>query len=217
MEGIWVVAFALQWALLLMLTVLVAGVLRYLQSVRERISLIAPPISFLEVGERIPAFSSHDLQGRSVTRDDLLRHARPIVLLFLSPGCPACKALLEQVSELGRRAGGIDALRSSFALACAGESSDIRSMVQDHPELLSDDVTILLDMGGEVGGRFGIRSSPVGIITDAGGRVTSQSFNPHANWLYRVLGVLPPATPFTGKEAGAPESYMVPAWFPSTE
>lgn len=59
MQGIWLIAFILQWAMLLLLAVLLAGVLRFLASFQEKMALAAPPISRFELGERTGDFAAH--------------------------------------------------------------------------------------------------------------------------------------------------------------
>ena len=42
---------------------------------------------------RAPEFSLVAIGGEQVTLDDLARHGKPVLLLFVSPNCVPCKAL----------------------------------------------------------------------------------------------------------------------------
>jgi len=193
MHGIWLVAFVLQWILLLLLAVLFAGVLRFLASFQEKIQLAAPPVSRFELGERVGAFELPDLVSRTISSQDVLQRYPQSLLLLLTPTCTSCRMVLSQVAELASRDGGLGRLNSQFVCIIAGKHIDVESVVQQHPVLLSDRITILVDEQARVLGQYLIPSVPTGLVVDQTGRVLDQSMNPHANWVYKVLDVPPPA------------------------
>ncbi|NOT63785.1 MAG: redoxin domain-containing protein, partial [Acidobacteria bacterium] len=54
----------------------------------------APPAEGLPVGAPAPAFTLATLKGEQVSLSDLLAHGKAVMLLFVSPNCSPCKALL---------------------------------------------------------------------------------------------------------------------------
>lgn len=56
----------------------------------------------LEPGTAAPDFDGRDLHGGRISLDSLLAPGRPVALVFTSPGCGACAAALEIVSEAQR-------------------------------------------------------------------------------------------------------------------
>lgn len=195
MQGIWVLAFTLQWVLVLLLVLVTAGVLRYLASIQERLDLAAPHISKYELGERIDDFSLRSMGGGMVARDDVARLGLPALFLLVQAGCGSCVTLMMQVAELGRRPGGWRTLEWSPVFVCAGEPSAIEQMAMETEVADLEGVTLLVDEDWEVPRQWGVRNAPTGIAADSRGVVRAQSFNPHQNWLYKVLDVLPPVTP----------------------
>src|SRR5262249_21441473 len=57
------------------------------------------PSEGLPVGAPAPQFSLQTLTGDSVSSDDLLRHGKPVMLLFVSPSCGPCVAILQDVKN----------------------------------------------------------------------------------------------------------------------
>jgi peroxiredoxin len=55
------------------------------------------PSEGLPVGAPAPQFLLQTLTGDSVSRDDLLRRGKPVLLLFVSPSCGPCAAILQDV------------------------------------------------------------------------------------------------------------------------
>lgn len=195
MYGIWVVAFALQWVLLLVLTVLVAGMLRYLSNVQDRVDAFAPYVSRFDVGDRIANFTLPTLAGGSFAVEQMLRQGRSLVLLVVNPGCTSCKTVVMQLAELAGREGGFARSGWDAALVLTGARDDVEELVRANDGVIAPGVHLLTDFDGDLLQQYAIRHVPIGIAIDANGRVLSQSMNPHANWLYTVLDVLPPAAP----------------------
>ncbi|MGH2444091.1 MAG: hypothetical protein ACRDFX_13125, partial [Chloroflexota bacterium] len=91
MHGLWLAAFILQWALLILLVVVLAGILRYLSALPHDAASPPTEASNLAVGEIIPSFVLPNHRGQTVASKALLSRASRTVLLFVSPGCPACE------------------------------------------------------------------------------------------------------------------------------
>jgi peroxiredoxin len=194
MQGPWLVAFIVQWVIVLVLTLLVAGILRHLARVEERWNLAAPPISAYELGQRIAEFELPDAAGTKVQSRDLLRWSDGTVMLLVTPSCSACATLLAQVSELVTRRD--LALTKTLVMIALGPAGSLERLLGAYPNLRSDQVVALADEDGSVAHQLGVVAIPVGLVVDREGRLIHQTNNPHvANWLYTWLGASPPAEP----------------------
>lgn len=63
------------------------------------------PVIGLEPGTRAPAFAVADATGASVSLDDLLAPKLPLLLLFTSPRCGPCEALLPDAARWQQQGG----------------------------------------------------------------------------------------------------------------
>ncbi len=189
MEGIWLVAFVLQWIIVLLLVVLMVGVLRYLDFVRRNIHLVTRYASRFEEGDRINRFELSDLNGLPAVSDVLLSANSKTLLFFLNTGCSGCKAAVKLVADLAKREGGLKRFGWSFVFVYVGSRTSIKEHIAPLP---LDEVTVLIDEKEVLPQRYDLRSFPVGIAVDNLGRVINQSGGPLSNWLSQVLNVSPP-------------------------
>jgi cytochrome oxidase Cu insertion factor (SCO1/SenC/PrrC family) len=195
MQGVWLIAFIVQWVMLLILTLLVAGILRHLAAVQERWDLAAPPISTYEINQSIAEFELRDATGTKVQSRDLLHQSNGAVILFISTTCSSCSTILAQVSELIARRD--VSLTKTIVVITLGAAGSLASLLDEYPSLVNSQVvTTLADEEGITLRQFGIVSVPIGLAVDREGRLVTQTLNPHvANWLYTVLGTTPPTEP----------------------
>lgn len=190
MNGVWLVLFVAQWAVVFVLGLLMVGVLRYLSRIQEKIDLAAPQISSFNLGEPIAEFQLPTSDGHDFSLSALRSRNRPSLLLFLTPTCGSCKVLLQQLNELAERPKPWDASNTDVVVIAGGTDPLEPEAVHN---LSNKGALFLLDLEGSVFSRFGIRSLPSGLFVDGHGVIKDQSMNPHAgNWLYRKLGVPPP-------------------------
>lgn len=195
MQGVWLIAFVIQWVMLLILTLLVAGILRHLASVQERWNLAAPPITTYEINQRIAEFELLDATGIKVQSRDLLHQTNGAVILFVSTTCPSCSIMLDQVSELIARRE--VSFTKTIVVIVLGVAGSLARLLDEHPSLInSKSVTILADEDGVALHQFKVVSVPTGLVVDQEGRLVTQTLNPHVtNWLYTMLGTTPPKEP----------------------
>jgi peroxiredoxin len=66
----------------------------------------APPPQGLMVGSAAPAFRLSGLYGETLTLDALRASGKPVLLLFVDPGCGPCTALLPEVGRWQRQLAG---------------------------------------------------------------------------------------------------------------
>ena len=194
MSTIWAITIALQWILLLLLALVTAGVLRYLGRVDALLSARNPPTTKYELGDRVDEFELYDSTGGTLTTQDLLQGRDIVVLLFVTATCPACEIVLRQVEDLATRRPVPASSSWSICVSIAGYShgDQVERVQAKHPKLLSEGVRTLLDRDGTASNQCGITGVPTGIAIDEEGRVVSKSANPHAGWLYELLGVAEP-------------------------
>ncbi len=91
-----VVSNALLWVLVIGLSVVVLALTRQLGVLHERIAPVGALMlaKGLKVGELAPVVPVVDLEGRPLTIGGTRGDGRSLLLMFVSPTCPVCKALL---------------------------------------------------------------------------------------------------------------------------
>lgn len=183
MAGMWIVAFVLQWALLLLLAVLMVGVLRYLNFVRQNVHLVTRYASRFEQGDRISHFELPDLAGLPVVSKTLLDTSQRTLLLFLSPTCSGCDAVVRYLSDLVKREGGLRRLGWSVVAIYTGPYVSRESVEKHVASSLLNEVAILVDEKGSLAEQYDLRVFPVGIAVDNFGHVIDQSSGSVVSWM----------------------------------
>jgi AhpC/TSA family len=201
---IWVLTAVVQWIVLILLVLIVAGILRYLGRVEGVMRSLRPGASKYEVGDKVADFEGVDHAANLVTLGDFLASGRETVLVFTSAECQACRLIQEQVAELASLPGGVQATGRSLAMFVSGADDVIDSVLSENPALLQGGVSVVLDREGVIFTEYGIHAVPTGLAIDTGGKVISQSMNPHVDWLYEVLGVSRPADSLLPRGARVP-------------
>lgn len=115
------------------------------------------------IGSPAPRFGLNDVDGRTVTIDDLLADGRPPVLLFLEPRCSACVEMAVEINARGTTAPD----RNLIALV-NGE----RSVVAGQFSGPGFDA-VLVDIDGAVGERYGVHGTPAAVLVLPDGRIAS--------------------------------------------
>ncbi len=116
------------WLVVIALCVALLAVVRQLGVLHER---IAPAGALmlakgLKVGEPAPQITVQDLEGRSLTLGAARPDERATLLIFVSPTCPVCKALLPVLkSSLASERDWLD-----IVLASDGDGAGQREFVQ---------------------------------------------------------------------------------------
>lgn len=124
----------------------------------------APAIG-IEPGVRAPAFAVPDTAGAVVSLDDLLAPGRPLLLLFTSPHCGPCKALLPDAAAWQWRW----ADRLTVAFACQGSLDQVRAeATENHLK------RVLLDEHAELYEAFEASGTPSAVLVAADGTIASR-------------------------------------------
>ncbi len=171
MTGMWIVAFVLQWILLLLLTILLIGSLRYLGRVQKNIHLVTRYSTRFEEGDHIGHFELSDLNDLPVVSNALLHNGKKTLLFFLSPGCSGCKAVIHQVTDLAKREGNLENFEWSFVFIYTGSRALVKASAASLP---LNEVTVLVDEEGVLYRKYDIRTFPVTIAVDDRGNVTDR-------------------------------------------
>ena len=122
------------------------------------------PLVGLEPGTPAPGFELVGTDGESVALDNLLAPGLPLLLLFTSPGCGPCEALLPDVANW--QAAHAD--RLTVAVFEDGKPAEIRATAERFG--LAD---LLADTGGRVYDAYEANGTPSGVLIAADGSVAS--------------------------------------------
>lgn len=188
MPTIWIIAYVLQWIVVVFLICIMAGVLRYLGSIQDKIEDVIPRTSRFVRGEQALKFELPDLQGHLVTSNDLLKNEQKLLLLFLSTTCDSCRLLLSDIAEFIAISRSLIVPGSSIVLICIGQSGDVTQMIDEHRERLGR-THVLVDEDGIVTRQYGIRGVPFGMILNKHSQVMQQSISPTLDWLQNMIGI----------------------------
>lgn len=127
---------------------------------------MALPSAGLPVGAPAPPFQLAGLDGNAVSLADLLRPGLPLALLFVSPTCGPCAAMLADIGRWRQHYGGL----LSFALISSGSR-------EDNQQKFAEAGTVLLQSGSEVSELFEAKWTPAALIVKSDGSIGSALAN----------------------------------------
>lgn len=120
--------------------------------------------SGLPVGYDAPRFELPDLHGEQITLTDLLERGNPVLLMFMSPGCGPCAALMPKVHDWQQAL----SERLTIAVLSAGTAEQNTVFAEhrlDH---------VLLQEQKEVADLFGVFATPSALFVSQDGKIASQ-------------------------------------------
>jgi methylamine dehydrogenase accessory protein MauD len=117
----------------------------------------------LPVGTMAPAFELPDLSGEPVTLHGLLEPDRPILLMFMSPMCGPCHAMLPKLRQWQ------DSLRDrlTIAIVSTGTADENESIAEAGMD------NVLLQHEFEVSEAFAVRATPSAVVVARDGFIAS--------------------------------------------
>jgi uncharacterized membrane protein YphA (DoxX/SURF4 family)/thiol-disulfide isomerase/thioredoxin len=118
----------------------------------------------LPVGYDAPAFALSDLQGRRTMLTTLLERGKPLLLMFMSPGCGPCAALMPRVHEWQQT------LSERLTIAVLSTGSAEQNAVFEEYGLDH----VLLQERMEVADQFGVNVTPSAVFVSREGKIASQ-------------------------------------------
>ena len=131
--------------------------------IRKDLSL---PSIGLPVGAPAPRFQLTDLDGAEVGLDDLLQPRLPVALIFVSPKCGPCAAMLPDIARWQEKYGEI----LNFALISSGSRDD------NHQKFGGAE-RVLLQSDSEVSALFDAKWTPAAVILKSDGSIASPLAN----------------------------------------
>ena len=122
------------------------------------------PSEGLPVGALAPQFSLQTLTGDSVSSRDLLARGKPVMLLFVSPSCGPCAAILQDVNKWQTEF----ADRLTFAVLSKGSADENEKRVAQY---VSGNLLLIGESG--LAETFEAKWTPAAVLLSAGGRIAS--------------------------------------------
>lgn len=117
----------------------------------------------LPVGYDAPIFALPDLQDERITLTRLLERGRPLLLMFLSPGCGPCAALMPRVHEWQQT------LSEHVTIAVLSTGTARQNAIFEEHGLEH----VLLQRGMEVADQFGVSATPSAVFVSRDGKIAS--------------------------------------------
>jgi peroxiredoxin len=149
------------WTLAILQGLLVLAVLQRLEKLRQSFESGNFVKSHLPPGSLAPQFSGGDQYGRQVGLENL---NDPRVILFLSPDCFVCKALVESIGSLA-----VD-LPPTVGV-CQGE----REGCEAFSRRLGPTVGLLIDVAKETTALYGVITFPTAVVIDSQRKIRGYS------------------------------------------
>jgi uncharacterized membrane protein YphA (DoxX/SURF4 family)/thiol-disulfide isomerase/thioredoxin len=117
----------------------------------------------LPVGYDAPVFALPDIQGERITLTGLLERGKPVLIMFMSPGCGPCAALMPRVHEWQQT------LSERLTIAILSMGTAEQNAVFDEQGLDH----VLLQHGMEVAQQFGVTGTPAAVFVSVDGKIAS--------------------------------------------
>lgn len=124
----------------------------------------AQPDPGLPIGAPAPAFALPDLDGEMRSLASLVAHGRPVLLLFVSPDCRPCEALVPKIAGWQRE----HASAITMTLVSSGSADDNRGKFGKLAATAP-----LLQAGNEVADAYAAEWTPAAVLIGPTGRVAS--------------------------------------------
>lgn len=118
----------------------------------------------MALGSPAPPFRLSDLDGRTVTREDLLADGKPLMMLFTNPDCGPCTALLPEVSAWQRE------YNEELTIAVISEGGPKLNRLLAAEHLLEN---LLLQREREVLEAYSVPGTPGAVLVARQGEVAS--------------------------------------------
>jgi hypothetical protein len=142
-------AYIALWAFVLFQGILILGLLIKLENLRQ---LIERGGTSLPIGSRAPEFLGVDQAGEPVGLEDVAGG----IVLFLSPDCSACNALVDSIASASGNLPRTVVVCRGEEEACAGLSVRLRQSVQ-----------VIVDRSGQITSAYGTSSFPRAVVVDS--------------------------------------------------
>lgn len=130
-------------------------------------------ITGLHVGEKVPPFSARTLDGQTRTLADYA--SRATALVFIAPGCGACRSLLPVLEKIDPQA---QQSKAELVLICDGDEEQTRALVE--PFAFRFPVLFALRADNPLFQDYQVHATPAYYLLNAQGQIQA-SGNPGAH------------------------------------
>ncbi len=117
---------------------------------------------YFKIGEEIPTFTSHDINGNKVSLKDL--RGKIVVLNFFFIGCPGCMAEVPELNDVVAR------YKGNNNVVFVSVSLDVKSYIKKFLDDTPFNYQIISE-GAFLAKRYGIALYPTNVILDKTGKV----------------------------------------------
>ncbi len=126
---------------------------------------VSQPKEGLIIGTPVPNFELPDINGKQISPDILLSSQKPVLLLFVSPNCSPCAALLPEIETWQTELKG----KLNFVFISSGK-------VKDNLDKFAGTSLkqILLQKDKEISELFGAQWTPTAVLINADGNIASR-------------------------------------------
>ena len=134
---------------------------RDLAAARAELAALPPG---LPVGAQAPGFTLAELEGETRTLESLRARGRPVMLVFVSPGCGPCRRVFREVD----RWQGALSDRLTVAVISSGTAAENLPIAREHGisgMLLQEDVEVMR--------AYRVRQTPSALLVTPGGAIAS--------------------------------------------
>ncbi|MCP2291268.1 MauE/DoxX family redox-associated membrane protein [Nocardia amikacinitolerans] len=118
----------------------------------------------LPVGSVAPEFELLDVAGERTNLADLLAPGRPVLLVFVHPGCELCAALARELPRWQAR--------TALTIVVVGNGDAAEQAAWGVEQGLGD-IPSLVQQGNEAALRYRVRGTPSAVLIDTDGRVAA--------------------------------------------
>ncbi|WP_405166519.1 redoxin domain-containing protein [Nocardia sp. NBC_01499] len=123
-----------------------------------------PGTGGLPIGEPAPTFELSDLNGERRSLGDALTAGKPVLLLFLHPGCTPCATVAAELPRWRQR------LLDTTTIVVIGNNNPVASTQWAREHNVAS--MLVLD-NTELIARYRLRGTPAAVLVDARGRIAS--------------------------------------------
>ena len=118
----------------------------------------------LRVGTQAPRFTAEAIDRGAISLRSLLSPARPVVLVFVQPGCGSCRAMM---SDFARWQASL-ARDLRIVIVSSGDREENRELAQQ--QHLSD---LLLQRNAEVASQYAVNANPAAVVVSSDGTLAT--------------------------------------------
>ena len=166
MDSLLLASSIVLWALVLVLAALVWALTRQVGGLYRRIAPAGALAvnSELLAGDAAPRVDVETLQGQPLTVGDRSDGGRGVLLFFLDPTCPICKAVLPVLKAVAQDEGWLDVVLASDGGTRESHRRFVESAgLQSYPYVVSE----------LLGRSYGVGKLPYAVLIDPLGRIAS--------------------------------------------